>query len=265
MRPLSHSSISMYLECPQKYKFKYIDKIPEKPKYFFSFGQSVHSALEFFYGVPALPAPSLEEVLENYQKNWKKEGYKDAHQEREYFEEGKKILVRFYEKHIQDFKPPFFAEYSFTFEVDGVPVTGKVDRIDKLENNKIAIVDYKTGKAFDLSRVKEDSQLTMYQMATEELLGFKVDHLTFYHLPSLTPLTVFPHSLEQVNSLRKRIVQVAESIQAEKFDPKPEERKCNWCDFKPLCPIFKHLYASSTAEPGSDFQKLPTPSLFPDF
>jgi hypothetical protein len=30
-RPLSHSSISLYNECPQKYKFKYVDKIPEKP------------------------------------------------------------------------------------------------------------------------------------------------------------------------------------------------------------------------------------------
>ena len=57
-RPLSHSSISMFQECPQKYKFKYLDKLPEKPRHFFSFGSSVHQALEFFYGVKALPAPS---------------------------------------------------------------------------------------------------------------------------------------------------------------------------------------------------------------
>ena len=50
MRALSHSSISLYLECPQKWKFKYVDKIPEKPRHFFSFGQSCHEALEFFYG-----------------------------------------------------------------------------------------------------------------------------------------------------------------------------------------------------------------------
>ncbi|MBI4051928.1 MAG: PD-(D/E)XK nuclease family protein [Elusimicrobia bacterium] len=244
MRPLSHSSISLYRECPQKYKFKYIDKLPEKPKHFFSFGHSVHTALEFFYGVPALPAPSLEEVLGHYKKNWESKGYKDTKAEAEYFEEGQRILTSFYQKHIGDFKPPLFAEYGFTFEVDGVPVTGKVDRIDKLENNKIAIVDYKTGKAFDLSRVKEDSQLTMYQMACEELLGLKVDSLTFYHLPSLTALTVIPHSQGQITNLRKTIVQVSESIQEKSFDPKPEERKCSWCDYKPLCPVFKHLYAT---------------------
>ncbi len=69
-RPLSHSSISLFNECPQKYKFKYIDKIPEKPKYFFSFGQSVHLALEYFYGpvlTPAAPkAPSLEDLLKHF-------------------------------------------------------------------------------------------------------------------------------------------------------------------------------------------------------
>ena len=56
----------MYNECPLRYKLKYVDNIPEKPKHFFSFGQSVHKALEFFYTVKALPAPTLAELLESY-------------------------------------------------------------------------------------------------------------------------------------------------------------------------------------------------------
>ena len=62
-RPLSHSSITLYGECPQKYKFRYVDAIPEKPRHFFSYGQSVHSALEFFYGVKTPVPPALEELL----------------------------------------------------------------------------------------------------------------------------------------------------------------------------------------------------------
>ena len=46
-RVLSHSSISMYRTCPQRWKFRYIDKVPEKPRSQFSFGKSVHTALEF--------------------------------------------------------------------------------------------------------------------------------------------------------------------------------------------------------------------------
>lgn len=248
MRPLSHSSISMYLECPKKYEFKYIQRIPETPKHYFSFGQSVHKALEFFYGVATPPAPGLEEVLAFYEKHWKKEGYKDLEQEAQYFAEGQRILTEFYKKHLPDFKIPFFAEYGFNLKVDAIPVTGKVDRIDKLENGKLAIVDYKTGKAFDLERVKKDPQLTMYQMACGQLLGAEVESLTFYHLPSLTELTVAPHSQAQVTKLRGTIVQVAESIQARHFEPKPEESKCKFCDYKPICPVFKHLYVPKPPE-----------------
>jgi len=184
----------MYLECPQKYKFKYVDKLPEKPKSFFSFGRSVHSALEFFYGVTALPAPALEQVLAHYKENWVSEGYKDTFEEEESFREGEQILRKFYAKHISSFTPPFFAEYRFDVQVDGVPVTGFVDRVDKVGKDGIAIIDYKTGKKFGEERVRTDAQLTMYQMACEELLGLRVESLTFYHLNSLTPFTAEPHS-----------------------------------------------------------------------
>ena len=49
MRALSHSSISLYLECPLKYRYKYMDKLPEEPRHFFSFGKSVHSPDAFWH------------------------------------------------------------------------------------------------------------------------------------------------------------------------------------------------------------------------
>lgn len=243
MRPLSHSSISLYTDCPQKYKFKYVDKLPEKPKSFFSFGRSVHSALEFFYNVPALPAPRLDQVLARFKADWLSEGYKDAEQETEHYQEGERILRAFYAKHIGDFQPPFFAEYKFDIQVDGVPVTGYVDRIDRAGKDGISIVDYKTGKSFSEDRVRTDAQLTMYQMACEELLGMKVESLTFYHLNSLTPMSAPAHSKKQVAELRTRVATVADSISKGLFDPKPEERKCGWCDFKPHCPLFRDQFS----------------------
>ncbi len=244
-RPLSHSSLSMFGECPQKWKFKYVDRIPEKPRHFFSFGSSVHTALEFFYGVKALPAPTLEEVLEHYKQNWMSQGYKDPGQEAEYFEQGRQIITSFYHKHIGDYALPYFVEYNFNFKVDGVPVTGKVDRIDKLADGTLSVVDYKTGKALAAERVKGDAQLTMYQMACEELLGAKVSRLSFYHLPSLKEQAVERHEPTLVDKLRRKIVATAESIVQEKFDPTPDEQKCRWCDYKPICPVFKHQFSQA--------------------
>jgi len=244
MRPLSHSSINLYLDCPKKWQFKYIDKIPEKPRHFFSFGKTVHDALEYLYGGQTLPPPNLEQLLERYEKRWISEGYQSPQQEEDYKTQGRRILEEYYAKHIDSFRLPYFVEYEFLLKVDGVSVRGFVDRIDKIGDDALEILDYKTGKAIPKSRVEQDAQLTMYQMACEELLGLKVEKLTFYHLPSQTPLTSGRRSGDAVKELRERIVTTAKQIQDERFDPKPSERKMRLCDYKPLCPVFKHLYAA---------------------
>lgn len=270
MRALSHSSIHLYLDCPQKWKLKYIDRLPEKPKHFFSFGKSMHSALEFLYGVATPPPPSLDKVLAYLRDNWISEGFFGAEQEAEYKAEGERILGEYYRKHLESFKVPFFVEYKFDLKVEGVAVTGYVDRVDKTESGGLAIIDYKTGKAFDLDRVREDPQLTMYQMACEELLGMPVESLTFYHLPSQTPLSVPRREESLVKDLRKTIMEVAGRIQGglaeldkgaaadsivPQFEPKPEERKCGWCDFKPHCPAWRHAYAAREEAPAAPVAK----------
>lgn len=231
--------MSLYEECPQKYKFRYIERIPEKPRHFFSFGSSVHLALEFFYGVKTLPAPSLEEVLNYYRQNWISAGYKDKVQEEEYFADGEDILKRFYQKHISDFKIPFFVEYKFDFKINGVPITGRIDRIDKTPDGKLWVTDYKTGKALEKERVLTDGQLTLYQVACEELLGAPVARLSFYHLPTLKEQIIERHSEDIVSDLRKKVTRVADSITQELFEPLPSEQKCRWCDYKILCPVYQ--------------------------
>jgi RecB family exonuclease len=250
-RPLSHSSISLYGECPLKYKLKYVDKIPEKPKHFFSFGQSVHMALEFFYGVKALPAPSLEELLQSLKDNWVSTGYRDGAQEAEYFLQGKDILTRYYKKNVKGFSLPLHVEYDFQLVVDGVPVTGKVDRIDRLPDGKLSIVDYKTGKALAVDRIETDAQLTMYQLACESGLGAEVGQLTFYHLPLLKPHSVGRRPEALVSGLRRKIADTAAAIVAERFDPKPSENACRWCDYKAYCPIFGASGSAAPAGAGS--------------
>ncbi len=249
-RPLSHSSITLYGECPQKYKFRYVDLIPEKPRHFFSFGRSVHSALEFFYGVTTPVPPSFEDLLANYKEVWVPEGYRNPAQEAEYFEEGKRILKAFHEKHVKDFHLPLHVEYGFEFELEGVPVKGFVDRVDKLPDGRLAVVDYKTGKKLATGRLEIDAQLTMYQYACETQLGAEVGDLIFYHLPTLKEHRASRRGTQLVDELKTRVVNTAEAITKEKFDPKPDEMVCRWCDYKPICPIFKDQYAGVAAAPA---------------
>lgn len=242
-RTLSHSSISLYRTCPQRWKFRYIDKIPEKPRSFFSFGKCVHASLEFLYekvaqnagGAAALP--TLDEVLAHYKNGWLRDGYESPAQEKWFFQEGERILKGFYAKHQKDFQNVLQVELKFTALVEGIPITGFIDRIDNTPRGGIGIVDYKTGKAFDKSRVRADPQLTLYQIVCRELLGRPVETVTLYHLNSLTPLTVPAHSPAMEDQVKATVVEAARGISEKKFDPRVDERgHCQWCDYAQICP-----------------------------
>jgi RecB family exonuclease len=224
-----------------KYKLVYVDGLETEEKFYFSFGSSLHKALAFFYDVRVPHPPSLEELLKFYQDNWEKEGYENDEQEKEYFEYGKEIIIEFYNRSIKDYHIPFAVERRFNFQVDGIPVTGYIDRIEKLPGGRMEIVDYKSGKApFELDQLRKDFQLSIYQMAVEESFGLEVERLTFYHLRSQTPFSIGAHTKEQIEVMRNHIVEVAEGIQKQKFEP----RRGNYCpcEFPQFCPYYRHQY-----------------------
>lgn len=238
-RVLSHSSVGLYRTCPQKWKFRYVDKVPEKPRSFFSFGKSVHGGLEFLFEKIDEPRPLLEDMLSHYKSTWIREGYETPAQEKWFFQEGERILRGFYAKHQAESKNVFQVEYKFTFEIEGVPITGYIDRIDAMPSGGLHLIDYKTGKAFDKSRVRTDPQLTLYQIAAREIFSKPVESVTLYHLNSLTPLTVPAHPKKLEDELKEVVVEAARGISDQKFDPKPDERgHCQWCDYMQICPAF---------------------------
>jgi RecB family exonuclease len=232
-RVLSHSSISTYEECPRKFQQKYILRLPSKSKYFFSFGQSMHSAVEYFYSGET--APSWKELLVAYDKGWIRTGYRDVTHEQDHYEEGKQILNKFLDKHTATYKRPLRVEMMFRCKIGGVLMTGKIDRVDARRDG-LLVLDYKTGKALDPERVLTDEQLTLYQVAIEQELKQKVDALALYHLPSLTVIGARRRNPKVVKALITKIKKVAKLIAAEEFPAQPEETRCRWCDYRISCP-----------------------------
>ena len=232
----------MYLRCPLQYRISYIDGLKPPPKHYFSFGRSIHSALEFLYKVKTLNPPALDKFLKFYETNWKKEGYASAEQEKEYFEFGKEMLTGYYNLHTKEFKLPLSVEYNFNFEVNnGVRLRGFVDRIDKLASGGVELVDYKTdSEPFTVERLGSDMQLTLYQVAVERTLKLPVEKLTLYHMKSLTPFSTGPRTPAQEKEVLDLVVEVAKEINARKFEP-TLNNFCP-CDFDRHCPYFRHKY-----------------------
>ncbi len=238
-RVLSHSSIYLYKTCPQKWKFRYIDKVPEKPRSFFSFGKSVHAGLEYLFSGVKDGIPTIEELLANFRANWLRDGYESPQQEKWFFQEGERIIRGFYGKHKDELKKVFQVEFKFTVDIEGVPVMGYIDRIDSTPSGGLAILDYKTGKAFDRIRVRQEPQLTLYQMAVKKLLGKEVETVGLYHLNTLTAHVVPAHTAQQETDVVQGVLLAAKGINESKFDPKPEQGgQCQWCDYLQICPAF---------------------------
>lgn len=264
----SQSKMGLYRECPLKYKFRYIDKIPEKPKYFFTFGTILHSVMEYLYSAPQFPP--LDETLKFFkqkwdQQTWQEKGYASAEKEQAGFLEGQEIIKRYYEKHLTDALHPLSTEMKVYSDIDGLTVMGIVDRIDYLGKGKIAILDYKTGKTLK----REPDQLMFYQKLLEnspkllplvqardsEIQKIKIEKMLFYHLPTLTEDSFKPVPAAELDVFWKGALKTAENILAEKFEPTPSEQACKWCDYRGSCPIYdltQNSQAIAQAEPQKE-------------
>lgn len=234
---LSHSSMSTYAACPKRWEFKYVQRLKEKARHYFSFGKSIHSALEFFHDGEA--APTLAQLLEAFKLNWVSEAYRDQKAEDKAFKDGAGMLTDYHRKHAALWTKPLSTEAKFDMDVAHVRVTGFIDRVDVGEDGGLHVLDYKTGKPIDPERIAEDEQLTMYQLAAEYLYpGELVDKLSLYHVPTLTWHSAPRRSAELVERLKAKVVATAAAISRQEFEPKPSEEACALCDFKPLCPAW---------------------------
>jgi len=247
MTRLSATSLRTYRTCPQKWKLKYVDGHEEEDRPFFNLGRAVHAALEAFYDGRVSGPPPLEEVLEAFREEFDPEAYPDEEERERRRADGLRMVREFYEKHAGDFRPALAVEKQLQFDVEGVPFVGYVDRIDRTGDDRLRIVDYKTGGDLDLDRVRGSTQLTLYQLGAEAKFGREVDTLTLYHVPTQTPFEAERHGEEQVERVREKVRTVARGIENEEFEPNPGSH-CEWCDFQPYCPAFADRYPENWRE-----------------
>lgn len=250
----SYSRMDMFRQCPLKYKFRYVDKIKEKPKGFFFFGSAIHAALEFLYKGDSPVFPTAEQVCQAFLEFWfsktlAQQGFRNAEEAARKRGEGLAMLREYYRVNEGKFTRAFLTEKVFKIEIDGLLVTAISDRMDYVGDGKLLITDYKTGK--DVRRTP--SQLYMYQKIAEanpelphllaEKLGKKEDRLQisqmlYYHVPTNKKYYFDRASDDEIKKFWDGALSTAEEMKSGKFEPNPAEYSCRWCDYKPLCPIY---------------------------
>ncbi len=270
VRPLSYSSLRTYLECPLRWKFLYVDKLPEAPRSYFSFGRTIHSVLEelvrpflvpesvprksagktqrrldeWHGGGPLVegrPEPlSKDQVLAAYDRLWVKDGYASSEEETRYKTLGENMLLRDYDQFLEEHPRPVAIEEYLQSSLDGIPVHGYIDRIDLMPSGGLEVLDYKTSRDLSIQEARDSDQLAMYQVLVESNYALPVERLTLYHLRSLTPHRTPARGAPAIAQLSQKVGDVADGIRNQRFDPTPG-RQCERCDFRALCPEFREV------------------------
>ncbi|MFQ5543167.1 MAG: RecB family exonuclease [Nitrospiria bacterium] len=261
----SHSRLETYCQCPQKFKFTYIDKVPSSEEGIEAFmGSRVHEVLQKLYtDLRFCKEVSLEGLLKTYSQIWEKEWHQDIRIVREdvtpteYFKLGKQCITDYYHR----YKPfrqsrTLGIEHPVQFALDEQNTTvmkGFVDRLSQPEDGVIWIHDYKT-KGFlpTQPELDEDRQLAYYQMAISELWPETKEVVLIWHYLIFDQEIHSRRTLEQLDDLRQETIALIQEIEGATDFPARQSGLCNWCVYRAICPLFRHLHETSSL-PKNDY------------
>ena len=167
---LSASDIETYRLCPLKYKFARVFRIPQEATINQRFGIAMHQVLERFhqYG-----GGTREELFDLFETSWRRGGFGDSDDELQFRERALEALDLYWESCRDDAGEPVWFERSFSFKLGDHVLRGRVDRVDRLPDGSYELIDYKTGKARTEEQLREDVQLSLYQMAAQRVVGHR--------------------------------------------------------------------------------------------
>ena len=233
---LSASSLQDYETCPLKYKLRYDWRLPEDASAALQFGSAMHLALKaYFDGVRAGRPLAERSVIDCFLDEFGKAKIDDDVQRELYTKQGREQLIAFLRSSLaHPANPVLQTERRFKVEIGGATVKGRFDRLDRLPNGEVAIVDFKTGRAKTQDDADDSLQLSIYALAAPKELGCSASSLVFINLENGTAMES-RRTPKELLAAEEQVRTIAASIAAGEFDPRPSGA-CAWCSYQSICP-----------------------------
>ena len=267
---LSYSQIDSFNQCPQKWTFRYIDKIKvDNPSLPLEFGTAIHETLEELliqlkFGDKIDMGTAIVLYDKKTQPLYETFEQEEVHKK---IKQGQTAIINlvnqknFYERlngaKILGIEEPFLLSLPTKMrgeEID-IKIKGFIDLIFQ-KDDKIFVVDHKSSKkAFDKSKRMNNLQLPIYFMAVKELYDVE-PYSGIYNFTQIDKEQEILYTPKRTQTMKdemakrgaktiwakteqetkKEIIETARKMNNEKERVKTNPSfLCHWCDYKAIC------------------------------
>jgi putative RecB family exonuclease len=255
------TQLQTYQQCPRKYFYsrdkdlraKYAKASPAM-----HLGNAVHDALQLFFDIGKVPMAdrTYERLCGLFREAWAGRGLfarnlykqteareqafaKDRESEKAWGEKGLNILYRFFQTADVKAVPLTAEQFHETLLAEDVILGGKIDRIDRLPDGRLVVLDYKTGKPplkkDPESLARDDIQLAAYAVLVTKKFRGKVARCDYLFLDHELRLGYEPTD-DLLATKEAEITALCRKILGdETWEPTPNNL-CPWCEYKSICP-----------------------------
>jgi putative RecB family exonuclease len=250
---LSPSRASDFMRCPLLYRFRVIDRLPEKPSEAATRGTLVHATLERLFDAPAAERtvsrakallPDQWDRLRRERPELTELFADDPGGERmaRWLAQAEQLVERWFALEDPTRLEPAERELFVEAELEsGLRLRGIIDRVDVAPTGEVRIVDYKTGRAPRPEYADEALfQMTFYALVVWRLKGIVPRRLQLVYLGSGDVLTYDPVPADLRRVERKLLAlwdAIRQATETGDWRPRPT-RLCGWCDHQAHCPEF---------------------------
>lgn len=250
---LSVTALNNYLECPWKYFYTSLIRIPEAPNKYLMFGTAIHETLKNYFDRMIRGEDLGKEYLINLFSNllWsqpiQEEDYKEM------LEKGRKALSGYYDNYHNLWNTNVLTEFNIRgIELDkNLVINGKIDKIEILDNaNNVNVVDYKTGKPRSRNNIEGKTKsskgdykrqlvfynllLNHYQNGKFKMVSGEIDFVEPDDKGQYRK-ELFKITKEDIEELEETIRSVAkEIIDLSFWDKTCDNPNCNYCRLRKL-------------------------------
>ncbi len=256
MKVFSHSRLSCYEQCPQKYKLKYVDRVETEIEQSIEafLGSRVHETLEKLYrDLGYQKENTLEELFEFFHDEWKKNWddsiviVKEEYGPENYIKMGEKFITDYYDKYKPfDQGKTISLEERILIKLDDsgdYKLQGFIDRVMESKEGYYEVHDYKTNSRLPLAEyLDNDRQLALYAIGIKERYPDVKDVRLVWHFLAFNKEIDSTRNDEELEELKRKTIELIDKIESDDKYPAKTSILCDWCEFKPICRQWSHLY-----------------------